>query len=81
MSVVGHCGGMAWSDRQSPGSRHARPSGPIRSMAALCDTHRGTVTPLACISSRAKRKKWVWTISSSKTMRTEGRVPWSSVGR
>ena len=39
---------------------------------ALWDTHRGTVTPFACISSRARRRKWVCAISSSKTMRNGG---------
>ena len=49
-------------------------------MASLWETHRGTVTPSARISSRATRRKWVWAISSSKTTKTEGRVPWSSTG-
>ena len=42
---------------------------------------QGTFTPVRCISSRATRMKWVCAISSSKTTRTIGREPWSSVGR
>ena len=49
-------------------------------MASLWETHRGTVTCSARISSRATRRKWVWAISSSKTTRTAGLTPWSSMG-
>ena len=49
-------------------------------MASRWETHRGTVTPSALISSRATRRKWVAAMSSSKTTRTAGRTPWSSVG-
>ena len=49
-------------------------------MTAPWETHRGTLTPARSISSPATRRKLVAAMSSSKTIRTEGLAPWSSMG-
>ena len=41
----------------------------------------GTSTPARFIATRATRRKWVCASSPSKTTRTAGGAPWSSVGR
>ena len=60
-----------------------RADAPITSVSAdasLSGLTLSGVTLSARISSRATRRKWVMAISSSKTTRTAGLVPWSSIG-
>ena len=60
-----------------------RADAPITSVSAdasLSGLTLSGVTLSARISSRATRRKWVMAISSSKTTRKAGLVPWSSIG-
>ncbi len=79
--IVASWGSGKSGSQPSPGASHARPSGPSRSRRPRWETSRGRAVLVLTISSTATRRKWVTANSSSKTTRTAGFSPWSSMGR